>query len=311
MLSPWTWAITGATLTSRAATLLAAISMVAFSTMADAAAPKPPLASCPVDPEFANLIAGSDLILIGRMEVPKQRLMEEAHKSSPDYLDIPTQIDGVVKGGAVGRATVRFYPQDAAYKPSNDAVLGLAGAPAILFLSRVDEGPVGHGRPGLYFADSPEALKPGSEQAIGAARAEVARQAQIIHSWRADATLPRFGEVRALIARLGRVDGDEQQRVFEGLAALGDEAVPAIIAQMDDRRPLRTRALFLVNHAPDAFERVHYGPERVVDGLDAILNQITGVSFGWIMNGGSDRERDAVVAGWRVYAADLECSGAR
>lgn len=260
--------------------------------------------SCPADLKLADIVAGSDLILIGKMEVAKQHLVEEAQKPSPDYLDIPIRVDGVVKGGDVGSATVRFYPKDAPYKPSNDAILGLAGVPAILFLTRVDDGPVG-----LYFAGySPEALKSATEQTIGAARAEALRQSRIIRLWRVDTTLPNFGQVRALIARLGRVSGDEQQRVFDRIEALGDVAVPAIIAQMNDRRPLRTQDISLVNHAPDAFEGMrHYGPEQVVDGLDAVLNQITGASFGSIVNGGSNRRRDATIAGWRVYAADLAC----
>jgi hypothetical protein len=71
---------------------------------------------------------------------------------------------------------------------------------------------------------------------------------------------------------------------------------------------LRTQAISLVNHTPNAFEAMrHYGPEQVVDGLDAVLNQITGESFGSIANGGSDRQRAASVAGWRIYAADLPC----
>ena len=267
------------------------------------AAPVPSL-QCPADSKLAMLVAASDLVLVGRMDLPKQRLAEEAQKPSPDYLDISIQIERVLKGGDVRSATVRFYPQDAPYKPSNKAVLGMADASVILFLTRVEEGPVG-----LYFAGySPDALKLSTEDTIGAARAEVLRQRQIVRSWRADAALPRFNEVQAQIAHLGRVSGNEQQRVFERLEALGAEAVPAIIAQMDDRRPLRTQAISLVNHAQEAFEGIrHYGPEQVVDGLDAVLNQITGASFGEIANGGSDRERDAAVAGWRVFAADIAC----
>jgi len=249
-------------------------------------------------------MAGSDLVLVGKMEVGRQRLSDEAQKPSPDYLDIPIRVGAVLKGDDVVGATVRFYPKDAPYKPSNEAVLSLVGAPAILFLTRVDEGPVG-----LYFAGyTPDALKPATEQTIGAAQAEASRQARINRSWQADNTLPHFGEVQALIGRLGRVSGDDQQGVFEGLEALGNEAAPAIIAQMDDRRPLQTQAISLVNLSPDAFEGVrHYGPKQVVDGLDAVLNQITGESFGSIANGASDRARDAAVAAWRVFAADLTC----
>ncbi|MCP9223182.1 hypothetical protein MKP08_10515 [Erythrobacter sp. LQ02-29] len=201
--------------------------------------------------------------------------------------------------------TVRFYPRDAAYKPSNEAVLGLAGEPAILFLTRVDDGSVG-----VYFAGyTPDALKPATDLTLATVRAEAVRQARILESWQGDTTLPQYAKVRALIARLGRVRGVQQQRVFDRLEELGEAAVPAIIAQMDDRRALRTQAISLVNRAPDAFEGIrHYGPEQVVDGLDAVLNQITGKSFGDIVNGGSDRQRAATVAGWRIYAADLPCT---
>lgn len=280
---------------------------VSFGSTGSQSAPIP-RPTCPADAKLADLVAGSDLVLVGRMDVPKQRILEEAKKPSPAYLDIPIQVSGVVKGANVGSATVRFYPRDATFKPSNDAILRLAGKPVILFLTQIDERAVG-----LYFAGpSPDALKPATDQAVEAAREEVSRQSRIINLWRVDNTLPRFEEVRALVDRLGRVSGDEQQRVFDQLESLGKEAVPAIISQMDDRRPLQTRAISLVNHAEDAFEGLrHYGPMQVVDGLAAILNQISGASFGFIYNGGSDRERSAAVAGWRVYAADLACKASR
>jgi hypothetical protein len=120
---------------------------------------------------------------------------------------------------------------------------------------------------------------------------------------------PRYREVHDLIARLGTVRGAAQQRVFDRLVSLGKTAVPAIIAQMDDRRPLLDEAMTLKNESPDAFEAIRqYGPERVVDALSAILNQITGEDFGSIENGGSDSDRATVVAGWRAYAARIGCS---
>lgn len=282
--------------------MISILAAILVQAAAPAATPQAAVA-CPADSDLAKLVAASDLVLIGRMEVPKQRLLEEAAKPSPEYLDIPIQVEGALKGDA-GPATLRIYPQDRVYAPSNQAVIGFANSPAILFLTRVDKGPVG-----LYFAGySPEALKPATKAALDAARSEVSRQAQITHSWQPDVRLPRFEEVRALITRLGEVSGKDQQQVFERLEALGEDAVPAIIAQMDDRRLLRTRAISLVNHAPNSFEGIrHYGPEKVVDGLAAILNQLTGESFGTIVNGASDRKRDAAVAGWRIYASDLQC----
>lgn len=121
---------------------------------------------CPADGKLASLVAASDLVVVGKMDVPRQRLADEAGKQSPEWLDIPIQVESVVKGGSLSSATVRFYPHDAGYKPSNDAVLRLAGKPAILFLTRVDDGPVG-----VYFAGyTPDALKPATDLTVTAAR---------------------------------------------------------------------------------------------------------------------------------------------
>ncbi|WP_148291692.1 hypothetical protein [Novosphingobium sp. B-7] len=259
---------------------------------------------CPTDSKLAKLVAASDLILVGRMTVPKRLLVNEAHKQSPDYLNMPIDIEAIVKGGSLASAIVRFYPKDTDYKPSNAAVARISGERAIFFLTRVDQEPRA-----LYFAGyTPDALEQATESNLGAVRAEVSRQTRIVSFWRADTTAPHFAEVSALIARLGQVRDAEQQRVFDQLLALGVEAVPAIIAQMDDRRLLLTREISLVNHSPNAFEPVrHYGPEQIVDGLDAVLNQITGESFGSVMNGGSKQMREATVVRWRLFAAELSC----
>jgi hypothetical protein len=91
---------------------------------------------------------------------------------------------------------------------------------------------------------------------------------------------------------------------FRELEALRCQAVPAIIKNMDDRRLLPKRYIALENKSPQAFESIRqYGPERVVDALAAILNQVTGQHFGFIYNGASDVERAKTVAGWREYLA--------
>ncbi len=262
-------------------------------------------ANCPANVELANLIASSDQILIGTMTFSARLLAEEASNARPDYFEIPVEVETWLKGGDAGRVSLRFYPVDAPYKPSNAAMSELAGSSAILFLTQVDEGPVG-----LYFAGhSPEALQSSSPSAINAVRTEVSRQIELQEGHDVDPTLPHFQEVTRLIAQLGSVRGPQQQHVFDSLVRLGPEAVPAIVTQMDVRRPLLTRAISLENRAPDAFEAVrHYGPDQVVDGLDAVLNQITGAGFGSIANGGTDRQRDATVAGWRVFASNVGCT---
>lgn len=71
---------------------------------------------------------------------------------------------------------------------------------------------------------------------------------------------------------------------------------------MDDRRELAVKGISLENKSPKAWEAYrHCSPKVVVDVLEAILNQITGQSFGFIENGGTEEERANTVHGWRTY----------
>lgn len=260
---------------------------------------------CPSDRPLASLIAGSDYVLVGRVEVG-ERLSGASQQRQ--YIDLPIQITDSIKDGPPDVLLVRYYNTESQYRPTSAALTNLEKDQAILFLIQVD-GP--GSTAGLYFAgNSPDALRPASEASIAATRSEVGRQERLLESWQPDATLQYYNKVRELIASLGNVSGEDQQRVFDSLEGLGADAVPAIVAQMDDRRRLQTQAISLKSPSADSYEAImHYGPELVVDGLAAILPQITGVSFGArILNGGSARERDAVVAGWRIYASDLNCS---
>jgi hypothetical protein len=114
-------------------------------------------------------------------------------------------------------------------------------------------------------------------------------------------TSPKLDQrVAALIEKLE--DRKTEQQAFIDLEALGCPAVPTMIERMDDRRKLPDPAISLRNKSPDRFEAVRqYGPEKVVDALAAILNQLTGRQFGFIYNGGTDAERDKTVRGWRNF----------
>lgn len=97
----------------------------------------------------------------------------------------------------------------------------------------------------------------------------------------------------------------KQVQLFQQLEALGKPAIPYIIKYMDDRRPLPYRYIRLDNpRGPGVFEAFRqYGPEVVVDGLAALLNQMTRKDFGPIYNGGTETERDGAVAGWRAWCS--------
>ena len=262
--------------------------------------------NCPKDIALARLVAASDLVLTGVPQTSADVIAAAAaHQPSPEWIAVPIGSPTQLKGADEAPLTVRIYPENISYRPPVATLTALAGKPALFFLVRVDQGETG-----LYFAGgSPLALQPASAEAVSATTAEIARQASQLRYWKPDPAAPHAREVARLIAQLGVVDGHAQQAAFERLEALGPSAIPAIVARMDVRRPLAVRQISLVNHAADSFEGMrHYGPELVVDALDAILNQLAGQG-GSIVNGGSERQRRAAVETWRVYTADLACGG--
>jgi hypothetical protein len=252
---------------------------------------------------MARLVSASDLIVVANPDVPVARLKAAMLEKSPDYVEVPLMQPSVLKGGQdAATLTVKVYPKTTAYAPSPKALLERAGKPTLIFLTHVDQGPVGN-----YLPHSLEAVQDASASSLAAVNAEVRRQDAVIHNWKPDPSFPYFKQVHRLLAELPEASSERQAAIFESLEKLGPDGVPAIIAQMDDRRPLAHRRISLVNYDPNAFEGIrHYGPELVVDALDAILNQVTGVA-GSIVNGGSERERRNAVSAWRVYAADLKC----
>ena len=99
--------------------------------------------------------------------------------------------------------------------------------------------------------------------------------------------------MNSMLAEYGRVFGQDE---------LGEEALPALIYHMDDRRALPERHMVLRNLWPDALEGYRqYEPELVVDALAALLNQLVGENFGLSYNTATTQERDHEVAAWRVF----------
>ena len=89
------------------------------------------------------------------------------------------------------------------------------------------------------------------------------------------------------------------QKAFNELEVLGNQAVPYLVGNLGDMRPLATREIALENRASDAFEGIrHYGPETVHDALAAILSQVTGKSFIIVYNGATPNEREENRVKW-------------
>lgn len=260
--------------------------------------------ACSASAALVRLIANSDLILTGSLALPEGVRAALGREGSGVVL-LSFVKEEIIKG-RVGPMSMRvaYDPRPVPSQPSPERVLSSSGRPSLIFLTEVGAG-------GYYFAGgTPEAIQHATPDAVEAAKQEVMRQQRLLRGWKPDLTTPHFLKVRRLVARLGRGSADDEARVYRRLEALGSPAVPAIVAHMDDRRSLRRGSISLANRAPGSFEGLrHYRPKLVVDALAAVLAQITGRSFGFIENGGTNEERQKVVAGWRVYAASLDCEG--
>jgi hypothetical protein len=202
-----------------------------------------------------------------------------------------------LKGSSERTLTMWDYAREDADK-IREIGASLDGREVIAFLISASDG----AERKWYFAGNRNGLEPSSRSELRQVKSEIARQDSVLQHWR-----PRLDEssppVAALIAKL-TIKQDEIGAIRD-LDEMGMRAVPAIIDQMDDRRPLPIEDIELKG-APSDWEGIkHYGPKEVVDVLDAILNQITDESFGNIENGGTSDERALAINGWRIYCDAL------
>lgn len=253
-----------------------------------------------------RLVAQSDVISTGRLEFPA------APVTPRSYVQLPVRESRFLKGEAGERLIIRWFSEPGPYAPSAAQLEIASDSSSILFAVRAGGS--------LYFAgNTPDAIQPAEATTVAAVETEIARQEEVLRRWRDDRSVDHYAEVRSITNRIARLRTTScaarrdvvsaQQALFDQLIAFGDDAVPAIIMQMDDPRPLAKSQISLVNDFPGAFEGTrHYGPDLIVEALDAILNDITGESFGNIHNGGSAEERTKAVRGWRIYLDHLRSS---
>jgi hypothetical protein len=246
------------------------------------------------------LVAQSHVIATGTLNVPVDHIRSCLASNQHGYAEISVSMDQAPKGTPPKTFVVRWFTKARDYAPAPDRVIALNGKKAMLFLVDVDDAPVS----GYYFAGfTPRALSDAGDAQVEQVRREVTAQQQFLAQFSKafpPAEEPLYERVKDLVDATTR--RDSQMAAFRELEELGQKAVPAIIMLMDDRRDLAVPAILLVNKSPDAFESIrHYGPKKVVDAMDAILNQITGEAFGNICNGGTERERQEAVKGWRTY----------
>jgi hypothetical protein len=262
--------------------------------------------------EHWGLVARSHIIATGTMRVPVEQIRSHLASGQHEYVELKIKRDKVLKGTVSGEFAVRWFTRPRFYSPLPEDVIASDDKKVLVFLTQVDNrgisiaGSSGFERPGiteLFFAGStPQALRHLDACLVRQIKQEVATQERILAQF--DNEFPPaeealYEEVKGLIDATTREE--RQKRAYRELEALGAKAVPAIIMLMDDRRDLAVPSISLRN-SPGHWEATrHYSPKKVVDAMAAILNQITGNSFGTIHNGGTERERTECVRGWRVY----------
>ena len=255
-------------------------------------------------PYYRNwrLVAGADLIVQGKLRVPVLALKAATKAKRDEYIALQLDVAHVLKGPS-GEKTlnIQFYTASGSYGIPVNKVVSLNGKEVTAFITASD----GRYLPGgLYFAGyTPDTLASSSRWLTQHVADEVSNQKRI-QSYFARPSGFKNTLLDAKVKKLieGMSNKKTQSRSFAELEALGKGAVPATIRWMNNRRPLAVPYISLRNDSPQAFEAVRqYGPKLTVDALAAILNQVTGESFGFIYNGASETERQREVNGWRTY----------
>ncbi|MBQ7080388.1 MAG: hypothetical protein IJM92_12185 [Fibrobacter sp.] len=236
-------------------------------------------------------IAQSPYILTGTLQVDTNEI-KKIMRTKSAYIEIDFAIDTVLKGDIPSKEIIinkYIYSKKEKRHNRNDSNLFLFnGKKSIVSLAL--------GYSGGYYLSS---IFPVTDEV----KNELAKQNEIIASkayTKICPTIQYSSKVKSLIDDM--LVESKATAAYAKLEELGIQAVPAIICQMDDQRELAVKHITLKNKSLTAWEATrHYSPELVVDVLEAILNQITGKSFGSIHNGGTEDERANTVNGWRIY----------
>lgn len=223
----------------------------------------------------------------------------EAAKKKGGHVPVEIEVQEMVHGPDRRTVPFRVFVPEATKPrpgehPTADELVGLDGKDRIVFLVTVE------GENYLVDDDGQAIVEPQRDVLARLKQREVLHRRLLREPLVLDPGRKRqVAEVFAKVA----CDADQQREAFAAMERLGVAALAEIVAAMDDRRQLPVRELKLANKAKDAFEAHRiYAPKRVVDGTAAVLNQITGESFGWLANGARDEEREACVRAWTIYA---------
>ena len=253
-------------------------------------------------------VASSHLILTGKMSVPVETLRAEQGYEKGTYVDIPIAVEENLKGDYTDQTIkLRYYTKSHIYKGmSPDDLIALNGKQVLLFIIQVDD----PSKKEYYFLNATnKSCLEYTPELMGEIRKEIQRQDTILKDYphwvvRENSSMKRT--VKKQIAKVLK-EPDQASEITNQLIALGQEALPSLVRQMENFRPLQIKDLMLPNRSPNAFEAfAHYKPKAVVDLVSTIATAVAGKGFGHLYNGGSDRERWAVINAWRIYLYEMQ-----
>ncbi len=251
---------------------------------------------------FWRLVAKSYLIVEGTMEVPVAAILKAEQSGEHEYVEVPVAVKTALKGELESPGfKFRYYTDTEQYGGvSRQKIISLNGQPVVVLLQNVREK--------YYLAVyAAAAMQSASADLADRIHQEVSAQEKLVQasdSYASGNVLPKESEVQSLVELMvdRRTDPGTAQGVYEAVIALGQEAVPAIIKYMDDRRKLNIPKISLVPWWPDAHEGlVHYGPETVTDVMSVALMVLTNQDLTAIYNGGTELERAQAVRIWKIY----------
>jgi len=145
-----------------------------------------------------------------------------------------------------------------------------------------------------------------SEDLVNKINRELKFQREVVKKFlESSEKFPNEEKIKTLIGNI--LNPDKAKGAYRKIKTLDKNSIPALIKYMNDRRELPIKHIQLPNKSKNAFEAYrHYSPQQVIDLIAAILNQMTGMSFGSIYNGGQNFQRQRVYHGWIVWLKKQE-----
>ena len=254
----------------------------------------------PVTREGADwrLVAQSDLIVRAKVSVLPQSLED----LPPRFVQIPLVVTSVLSG-TEDRKTFDFtYYTSRPDSPSPTEVAKSVSAESIFHLKWIGRSPAAPAGAYFFAGYQPEALVPASAELEARIREEAETQRTV--ATRVEALLsahkpPLDRRVASLVDKALR---GNTQAALDGLLALPNDALPAMVKRLDDRRPLKQGANSI--SIKGVWEFSHYSVVDIGGLMMFVLHHhgdLKNGYLGWADKDTSERRRERIVAAWRVW----------